>query len=58
MPEWHHKQLNILQGFGKEVVCDKEDEYKGYPNHLACNCGEGYLPELQEMERLIIGISL
>ena len=30
-----------------------EDEYKGYKNHLICNCESGYLPPLQEMEQLL-----
>lgn len=25
-----------------------DDEYKGYPNHLLYNCGEGYLPPFEE----------
>lgn len=30
-----------------------KDEYKGYPNHLLYNCGEGHLPEVDEMERIL-----
>ena len=30
-----------------------EDECKGYPNHLLFNCGEGFLPPLKEMEKLL-----
>lgn len=30
------------------------DEYKGYPNHLLYNCGEGYLPPFEAFEKLLI----
>lgn len=30
-----------------------EDEYKGYPNHLLYNCGEGFLPPIKDMEKMI-----
>lgn len=30
------------------------DEYKGYPNHLAYNCGEGYLPPIGEVEKILM----
>lgn len=33
-----------------------EDEYKGYPNHLLYNCGEGFLPPIKEMEELLLKI--
>ena len=33
-----------------------EDEYKGYPNHLLYNCGEGFLPPIKEMEKLLSNI--
>lgn len=31
-----------------------EDEYKGYHNHLLYNCGEGFLPPINEMEKLLL----
>lgn len=30
-----------------------EDEYQGYMNHLIWNCAKGYLPPLQEMEKML-----
>ena len=33
-----------------------EDEYKGYPNHLAYNCGEGYLPPLDKIESVLLSL--
>ena len=34
-----------------------EDEYKGYTNHLVWNSASGYLPPLQEMEKLLSDIA-
>ena len=31
-----------------------DDEYKGYPNHLLYNCGEGYLPPFEAFEKLLM----
>jgi hypothetical protein len=30
-----------------------EDEYQGYTNHLVWNCAKGYLPPIEEMEKML-----
>ena len=30
-----------------------ENEYQGYSNHLIWNCAQGYLPPLEEMEKML-----
>lgn len=34
-----------------------EDEYKGYPNHLLYNCGEGFLPLIKEMGKKLFRLT-
>lgn len=34
-----------------------EDEYKGYPNHLLYNCGEGFLPPIKEMGKMLFRLT-
>ena len=33
-----------------------DDEYKGYSNHLLYNCGEGYLPQFEDLEKKLLCI--
>ena len=53
----NNRSRTVAEAFHfKKMGFQLEDEYKGYPNHLAYNCGEGHLPTLEEVERLIMGI--
>lgn len=50
----NNRSRTVAEAFHfKKMGYHLEDEYKGYPNHLAYNCGEGHLPRLPEIEELL-----
>lgn len=50
----NNRSRTVAEAFHfKKMGFQFEDEYKGYPNHLAYNCGEGHLPPLSEIEALL-----
>ena len=50
----NNRSRTVAEAFHfKKMGYHLEDEYKGYPNHLAYNCGEGHLPRLSEIEELL-----
>ena len=50
----NNRSRTVAEAFHfKKMGFQLEDEYKGYPNHLAYNCGEGHLPPLSEIEQLL-----
>ena len=54
----NNRSRTVAEAFHfKKMEFQLEDEYKGYSNHLAYNCGEGHLPKLEDMEQLIMNLS-
>ena len=50
----NNRSRTVAEAFHfKKMGFELEDEYKGYKNHLEYNCGEGHLPPISEVERLI-----
>ena len=50
----NNRSRTVAEAFHfKRMGFQLEDEYKGYSNHLAYTCGEGHLPPLEEMERIL-----
>ena len=53
----NNRSRTVAEAFHfKKMGFQLEDEYKGYLNHLAYNCGEGHLPPMAKMKATLLSL--
>lgn len=53
----NNRSKTVAEAFHfKKMGFQLEDDYRGYLNHLAYNCGEGHLPPMDKMKATLLSL--